>query len=158
MQVKGSQRLHRLPGIVGRCDHLSDEVSGRARHSSTLGLSRADWAEVIQVSAYGTIRAHHWVAQVLVGSWHPHSPSVGTVPAVSGPHPHQELSTLPSWSSAFRQSWLRGRGGHRLSWGRGKDWPLLSPYRSLYPAFAEAGAQAGGLGQMGGSISLSGLS
>lgn len=52
MQVKGSQVLYRLPGRVGRYDHLLDGVSGRAGHFSTLELPRSCWAAVIQARSW----------------------------------------------------------------------------------------------------------
>lgn len=148
MQVKGSQRLHRLPGMVGRYDHVSDEVSGRAGHSRTLGVSRAGWAGVIcqcsrcyQSTTLGGPGSGGLLA--------PPCPRVDTVPAASGPttplgvqHPAQ----------LEQHRWPQAR------WGHGQGWPLLSSHLSLCPAFAEAGDQVGGLWKVGGLTPLSGLS
>lgn len=55
VQVKRNQL--RLPGRVGRYDCLPDGVSGRAGHSSTLGLPRSGWSGAFQASVHG---GHHW--------------------------------------------------------------------------------------------------
>ena len=50
VQVKGNQRLFRLPVRADRCDCLPDRVSGRAGPSSTLGLPRSGWPGAFQAS------------------------------------------------------------------------------------------------------------
>lgn len=86
-------------------------------------------------------------------------PSCGNCTCCLWPHNHTRGSTpCPAGAALSGRPDCKGLGGHRLSWGHGQGWPLLSPYLFLCPAFAEAGDQAGGLWKVGGLTPLSGLS
>lgn len=107
VQVKGSQRLYRLPGRVGRYDHLPVGVSGRAGHFSTLGPPRSGWPGVIQARVHGTIRVYHWVTQFLESSRHPLALSWGNCAC----RPWQPGPPRSAGGPGFR-----GLGDHSLSW------------------------------------------
>lgn len=86
MQVKGNQRLFRLPGRADSCDCLPDGVSGRAIPSRTLGsLGQAGQEPSRLVLMVGTPGVCHWVA----ASWHHVALGCGNHPDVSSPQPLQ---------------------------------------------------------------------
>ena len=144
VQVKRNQL--RLPGRVGRYDCLPDGVSGRAGHSSTLGLRRSGWSGAFQASVHG---GHHWSVSLGGSFLAPLGSQLWELSPLSpAPSPSKGCSAQP-WANTFKRSWLQWSGRPQAQLGARLNWPLLSPHLSLSPASAEMGAQVGGLGQLG---------
>lgn len=149
VQVKRNQL--RLPGRVGRYDCLPDGVSGRAGHSSTLGLPRSGWSGAFQASVHG---GHHWSVSLGGSFLAPLALSCGNCPRCpllpcSQPPQGVQCPALGQLEHTFKRSWLQGSGRPQTQLGARLSWPLLSPHLSLSPTSAEMGAQVGSLGQLG---------